>query len=177
MKKAAFLDRDGVINRKPPEGQYVTRWEDLRFLPGVPEAIILLTGAGYSVFVVSNQRGVAKGLPTQDELVAIHRRMCQELAAVGATITQVYYCPHEKQPPCRCRKPAPGMLLTAAQTHKLDLTSSWMIGDSEIDVEAGRNAGCRTVRILNGDDAKNGGADVSARSLLDAVHQMLLCEQ
>ncbi len=177
MNKAAFLDRDGVINRKAPEGQYVTCWEDLQFLPGVPEAIGLLTGAGYCVFVVSNQRCVANGLLTVAELESIHRRMCQELAAVGATITQVYYCPHEKQPPCRCRKPAPGMLLTAAQTHKLDLTSSWMIGDSEIDVEAGRNAGCRTVRILNGDDAKNGGADVSARSLLDAVHQMLLCEQ
>src|SRR5258708_5015085 len=170
MNKAAFLDRDGVINRKPPEGQYVIRWEDLQFLPGVPEAIGLLTGAGYHVFVVSNQRCVANGLLTVAELESIHRRMCQELAVAGATITQVYYCPHEKQPPCGCRKPAPGMLLTAAETHKLDLTSSWMIGDSEIDVEAGRNAGCRTVQILNGDEAQKRRADVSAPSCLDAVH-------
>jgi|SRR6266850_4413566 len=96
MKKAAFLDRDGVINRKPPEGQCVTRWEELQFLPGVPEAIILLTGAGYSVFVVSNQRGVVKGLLTQDELESIHGRMCKELAEASAVVTKVYYCPHEK---------------------------------------------------------------------------------
>ena len=173
MKKAVFLDRDGVINRKPPEGQYVTRWEELQFLPGVPEAIILLTGAGYSVFVVSNQRGVAKGLPTQDELVAIHRRMCQELADAGAVITKVYYCPHEKQPPCSCRKPAPGMLLTAAQSYDLDLGSSWMVGDSDIDVAAGRNAGCKTVRIFQKDAVGNSGADLSALSLLAAVRQIL----
>src|SRR6266478_3033211 len=145
MKKAAFLDSDGVINRKPPEGQYVTRWEELQFLPGVSEAIILLTGAGYSFFVVTNQRGVAKGLPTQDDLESIHLRMCQELADAGAVITKVYYCPHEKQPPCSCRKPAPGMLLTAARDHESKLSSSWMIGDSDIDVEAGKNAGCKTI--------------------------------
>ncbi len=173
MKRAAFLDRDGVINRRPPEGQYVTRWEELQFLPGVPEAIILLTRSGYSVFVVSNQRGVAKGLPTQDDLESIHRRMCQELADAGAVITKVYYCPHEKQPPCGCRKPAPGMLLTAAQSFDIDLASSWMIGDSDIDVEAGRNAGCKTVCISQMEALKNNGADLLAPSLLDAVHKIL----
>jgi histidinol-phosphate phosphatase family protein len=176
MKKAAFLDRDGVINRKPPEGQYVTSWEEMQFLPGVPEAITLLTEAGYCVFVVSNQRCVAKGLLTEGELESIHHRMCQELADSGAVITKVYYCPHEKQPPCNCRKPAPGMLLTAAQSYELDLTSSWMIGDSDIDVEAGRNAGCKTVRIPKTDEVGNGGADLSARSLLDAAHKLLALE-
>jgi D-glycero-D-manno-heptose 1,7-bisphosphate phosphatase len=176
MKKAAFLDRDGVINRKPPEGEYVTRWEEMQFLPGVPEAIALLRGVGYCVFVVSNQRCVAKGLLTQHELELIHQRMCQELADAGAEITKVYYCPHEKQPPCSCRKPAPGMLLTAAQVHGLDLTSSWMIGDSDVDVAAGRNAGCRTVRLVKRDEVGNGGADLFARSLLDAVHQLLALE-
>jgi len=173
MKKAAFLDRDGVINRKPPEGQYVTRWEELQFLPGVSEAIILLTGAGYSVFVVTNQRGVAEGLPTQDDLESIHQRMCQELADAGAVITKVYYCPHEKQPPCICRKPAPGMLLTAARDHEINLSSSWMIGDSDIDVEAGKNAGCKTIRIAPRGPAGNNGADESAASLIAAVHRIL----
>jgi D-glycero-D-manno-heptose 1,7-bisphosphate phosphatase len=173
MKKAAFLDRDGVINRKPPEGQYVTRWEELQFLPGVSEAIILLTGAGYSVFVVTNQRGVAKGLLTQDDVESIHQKMCQELACAGAVITEVYYCPHEKQPPCSCRKPAPGMLLTAARDHEINLSSSWMIGDSDIDVEAGKNAGCKTIRIAPKGAAENNGADLSAPSLLAAVHQIL----
>jgi D-glycero-D-manno-heptose 1,7-bisphosphate phosphatase len=173
MKKAAFLDRDGVINRKPPEGQYVTRWEELQFLPGVSEAIILLTGAGYSVFVVTNQRGVAKGLLTQDDVESIHQKMCQELACAGAVITKVYYCPHERQPPCTCRKPAPGMLLTAAKSYDLDLASSWMIGDSDIDVEAGRNAGCKTVRISQMEALENNGADLSAPSLPAAVQQIL----
>src|SRR5258708_15767421 len=123
MKRAAFLDRDGVINRKPPEGQYVTRWEEMEFLPGVPEAISLLTHAGFYVLTVSNQRCVAKGLLTASQLESIHNRMCQELAAAGAVITKVYYSPHEKQPPCGCREPAPGMLLNAARTHEINLTS------------------------------------------------------
>jgi histidinol-phosphate phosphatase family protein len=173
MKKAAFLDRDGVINRKQPEGKYVTRWEEMQFLPGVPEAISLLTQAGFCVLTVSNQRCVAKGLLTVSELESIHNRMCQELAAAGALITQVYYCPHDEQPPCSCRKPAPGMLLLAAREHGIDLKTSWMIGDSGIDVEAGRTAGCRTVRILKDDEAGEGGADVHARSLIDAVHKVL----
>jgi D-glycero-D-manno-heptose 1,7-bisphosphate phosphatase len=176
MKRAAFLDRDGVINRKPPEGRYVTRWEDLQFLPGVPEAIALLTNAGYCVLAVSNQRCVAKGLLTVSELESIHLRMCCELAAEGAQITQVYYCPHEEQPPCGCRKPAPGLLLMAASEREIDLARSWMIGDSDIDVEAGRNAGCRTVRIGNGEAVGHGGADLFARTLLDAVRQVLALE-
>jgi len=176
MKRAAFLDRDGVINRRPREGQYVTRWEDMQFLPGVSEAISLLTRAGYEVYVVTNQRGVARGLLTHDELESIHRRMCQELADLGAVITKVYYCPHEKQPPCSCRKPAPGMLLTAAQSHNLDLASSWMIGDSDIDVEAGRNAGCKTIRISQMEALENNGADLSAPSLIAAVHRILVLQ-
>lgn len=173
MKRAAFLDRDGVINRKPAGGEYVTRWEDMHFLPGVAEAISLLISAGFRVIVVSNQRCVAKGLLTISELESIHERMCQDLATAGAVITEVYYCPHETQPPCSCRKPAPGMLLTAAHKHEIDLTASWMIGDSDIDIEAGRNAGCRTIRIVKGDEVGNGGTDVLAQSLLDAVHKML----
>ncbi len=110
MKRAAFLDRDGVINRKPPEGQYVTRWEEMQILPGVAEAIASLSGAGFCAIVVSNQRCVAKGLLTILELDSIHQRLCQKLAKAGAEITEVYYCPHDEHPPCGCRKPAPGML-------------------------------------------------------------------
>jgi len=172
MKRAIFLDRDGVINRKPPEGQYIVRWQDMQFLPGVAEAIRLLTKAGFCVLAVSNQRCVAKGLLTAAELETIHTRMCNELAAAGAVISKVYYCPHDKEPPCACRKPAPGMLLTAAREHKIDLLASWMIGDKDIDIEAGRNAGCRTARIAD-DELENNTADIWAPSLLDAIHQIL----
>ena len=148
MNKAAFLDRDGVINRKAPtEDEYITRWEEMHIIPGVVEAIALLNRAGFRVIVVSNQRCVAKGLVTTGQLDAMHQQMCRELGAVGAKIDGVYYCPHEEQPPCSCRKPEPGMLFTAADEHEVDLTSSWMIGDSEKDVEAGRSAGCRTAEF------------------------------
>jgi D-glycero-D-manno-heptose 1,7-bisphosphate phosphatase len=174
MKRAAFLDRDGVINRKPPEGQYITSWEEMQILPGVAEAISLLRGAGFCVIVASNQRCVAKGLLTVLELDSIHQHLRQELAAAGAEITEIYYCPHEKHPPCDCRKPAPGMLLEAARTHEISLTASWMIGDSDSDVQAGRSAGCRTARIVGNNQVTLGVADVFAESLLDAVHQILL---
>jgi D-glycero-D-manno-heptose 1,7-bisphosphate phosphatase len=173
MKKAVFLDRDGVINRKPPEGEYVTRWEDLELLPGVPEAIAALIKARFLVIVVSNQRCVAKGLLTMRELDSIHQRMRDRLAAAGAVITEVYYCPHDAQPPCVCRKPAPGMLFTAARNHEVDLAGSWMVGDADTDVEAGKKAGCRTARILKVGETTRGGADVFAQSLLDAVRQIL----
>lgn len=178
MNKAAFLDRDGVINQKAPtEDQYVTRWEEMEILPGVVEAIALLNRANFRVIVVSNQRCVARGLLTASKLDSVHQRMCRELAAMGAKIDGVYYCPHEEQPPCGCRKPEPGMLFAAAGEHQVDLSSSWMIGDSAKDVQAGRSAGCKTVRILRTDINTDGGADVLAASLLEAVHEVLRLEE
>jgi len=180
MNKAAFLDRDGVINQKAPEGHYVTRWEEMHFLPGADKAIALLARAGFRVIVVSNQRCVAKGLLTERELESLHQRMCNALLDSGAVIDGVYYCPHDKQPPCNCRKPAPGLLYAAARAHQIDLSASWMIGDSDIDVKAGRNAGCRTARVLGGNGHANGNgdhggahADIVAPSLLEAVRLIL----
>jgi D-glycero-D-manno-heptose 1,7-bisphosphate phosphatase len=176
MNKAVFLDRDGVINQKPTEGQYVTRWEEMYLLPGVAQAIGLLNRADFRVIVISNQRCVAKGLVTAQEVDFMHQRMCEHFAAAAANIDGVYYCPHEKWPACSCRKPAPGMLLDAARKHQLDLAASWMIGDSEIDVEAGRNAGCRTARLLESDTVDD-QADVVAFSLREAIDQILLLEK
>jgi len=173
MKRAVFLDRDGVINRKAAEGGYVTRWEDFHFFLGVAEAIKSLHRAGWSVIVISNQRCVAKGLLTIAELEAIHQKMLEELARSGAKLDGIYYCPHDEEPPCSCRKPSPGMLLTAAQEHQIDLTSSWLVGDSESDIEAGKRAGCRTVRIVTDLTAETEGADCIARSLLEASERVL----
>jgi len=178
MSKAVFLDRDGVINRKPPEGDYVTRWEDFHVLPGVVEGVALLNRAGFAVIVVTNQRCIAKGLMTMAELENMHRRMTELLAGAGAIIDGTFYCPHEIEPVCECRKPAPGMLLNAARLHRIDLSASWMIGDSDIDIEAGKNAGCKTVRLVAGDEAPDKAprvststtsADITARSFLEAI--------
>jgi D-glycero-D-manno-heptose 1,7-bisphosphate phosphatase len=177
MNRAAFLDRDGVINRKARGDEYVTRWEEVQILPGVAEAIALLNQAGVRVIVASNQRCVAKGLITIADLEALHRRMCEAVASHGAKIDAIYYCPHETQPPCRCRKPQPGMLLKAARDHNIDLSASWMIGDSYADVEAGRNAGCKTALLAALDDSVKTNADIVVRSLLEAIRQILGLEQ
>lgn len=176
MKRAAFLDRDGVINRKAPEGLYVTRWEEMHFLPGTCEAVRLFKHAGFFVIVVSNQRCVAKGLITPDELDSMHALMRHEFAAAGATIDAIYYCPHEIDALCSCRKPRPGLLLEAARRHEVDLVASWMIGDSERDVEAGRTAGCHTALLIEDGKSRDGGADVVASSLLEATHKILQVE-
>jgi D-glycero-D-manno-heptose 1,7-bisphosphate phosphatase len=180
VTKAVFLDRDGVINQKPPEGDYVTRWEDLHILPGVTEGIAQMKRAGFDVVVVTNQRCVAKGLLTVADLEKLHQQMSEFLARAGAAIDAIYYCPHEAEPVCRCRKPAPGMLLDAARERGIELWASWMIGDSGIDMEAGRNAGCKTARLLTEsvdegrcDSAALSSIDVIAPSLLDAVAQIL----
>lgn len=182
MNRAVFLDRDGVINRKAPEGDYITRWEDFRILDDVVEGVAQLNRAGFRVIVVTNQRCIAKGLMACAELEQIHHRMLEYLGTAGARIDAVYYCPHDTEPPCRCRKPAPGMLLDAAQFLDIDLTKSWMIGDSEIDVAAGRNAGCKTAWLMpenevtakpthDGTAASN--PDIVAASLLDAIRHIL----
>ncbi len=178
MDKAAFLDRDGVINRKAPsEGQYVTRWEDIQILPGTVEAIAMFNRAKFRVIIVTNQRCVANGLITAAELESLHQRLCECLASAGATIDAVYYCPHGLQPPCACRKPQPGMLLQAARAHEIDLTESWMIGDSIKDVEAGRNAGCKTAQLLSDGAPESDIADVIAPSLLEATQRILRKEK
>jgi D-glycero-D-manno-heptose 1,7-bisphosphate phosphatase len=177
MNKAVFLDRDGVINRKLPEGQYVTRWEEFQFLPKVAEAIAALKSSGFRVIVVSNQRCVARGLISLSDLELIHQQMLATLAAANAVVDKVYCCPHEKYPPCGCRKPQPGMLLLAAQDYGIGLVNSWMIGDSETDVEAGKTAGCKTARILNSGESSNGTADLFAESLFDAVQKILVADR
>jgi D-glycero-D-manno-heptose 1,7-bisphosphate phosphatase len=176
MLRAVFLDRDGVINRKMPEGHYVTRWEEVQFLPDGAEAVKRFRGAGFLVLLVSNQRVIAKGLITRRELEALHRRMWEKLFRGEPGFDGVYYCPHDIDPPCGCRKPQPGMLLAAAQDRGIDLTASWMVGDSETDVEAGRRAGCRTIRIGLPEVRFSTAADEVAESLEEAASIILAVE-
>jgi D-glycero-D-manno-heptose 1,7-bisphosphate phosphatase len=145
--RAVFLDRDGVINRKAPEGDYIKSWPELELLPGVGEAIARLNGSGYLVWIITNQRGVARGLMSERELSDIHQRMTAQLAAEGAIIDGISVCLHDHADRCDCRKPKPGMLLRAAEARGLRLGRSWMIGDRPSDIGAGRAAGCRTILV------------------------------
>jgi len=159
-KKIIFLDRDGVINKNPAEHDYVRNWEGFEFLPGAKEAIKLLTRNNYQVYIVTNQRGVAQGLMSEDDLKDIHNRMSEELRKEGGIINDIYYCPHNHNE-CHCRKPQPGMLLRAARKYHIDLSRAVMIGDRQTDVEAGEAVGCRSLLIRPGE------------ALLDKVIELL----
>jgi D-glycero-D-manno-heptose 1,7-bisphosphate phosphatase len=152
--RTVFLDRDGVLNRKMPEGQYVTGWQHFHLLPGVPEAIARLNQAGLRVLVVTNQRGIALGLYTADDVDHIHSQLRAELAKSEAKIDGFYFCPHDKRE-CNCRKPLPG-LFEQAQADFPDITpeNSLMIGDSLSDIEFGRNLNMKTIFIAGDETAR-----------------------
>lgn len=145
--RGIFLDRDGVIIRKAPEGEYISDWSEVEFLPGALEAMAAFCSYGLKIIIVTNQRGVASGKINIPSLQEIHWRIDQAARLRGAHITDIYYCPHEIRANCPCRKPKPGMLLRAAEAHGLFLTDCWMIGDSPSDIAAGRSAGCRTALV------------------------------
>ena len=144
MNRTVFLDRDGVINRKL-ENDYVKSWDEFQFLPGVIGAIKAINEKGYLVIVVTNQRGIAKGLMTEKDLEEIHRRMLKELKKHGAHIDDIFYCPHDISDNCNCRKPKPGMLIQAQKKWDIDFAQSYIIGDSNSDIEAGQQVGCRGI--------------------------------
>lgn len=152
IEKVVFLDRDGVINKKPTEHDYVKKWEEFEFLPGAKEAIARLKKPGYKIFIISNQRGIARGLMSKKDLEAIHKNMQGALKALGGRIDAIYVCPHNYDDNCDCRKPKPGLLFQAARDHDLDLTKAILIGDSEADIQAGEAAGCKTILIQTDGD-------------------------
>ncbi len=171
--RTVFLDRDGVLNRKAPEGEYVSRWDLFHPLPGVEEAVRLLNQAGLKVYVATNQRGVALGLYTTADVERLHTRLNQELAAHGAHIDGFFYCPHDKGV-CECRKPEPGLFEQARALHpEICWETSVMIGDSLSDIEVGVQLGMRTV-FIEGDRATQKAGAEKATSLGGAVSGSLL---
>lgn len=148
-RPAIFLDRDGVINEAPLGKPYITQPDDLCLLPGVAEAIRRFRDAGCFVAVVTNQRCISLGTVSEETLQEIHERLRSLLAEAGAAVDGIYVCPHGDQDACLCRKPKPGLLRRAAEELGIDLGRSWMVGDSERDLLAGRAAGCRTI-LLSG---------------------------
>ena len=174
MIKAVFLDRDGVINRKAPEGEYIRSWDEFVFLPGVGAAVRRLNDAEYVVIIVTNQRGIARGKVIPSELDRIHQKLVSELADEGAAIHGIYYCPHDLHENCGCRKPQPGLLSRAVAEFGIDERRSWMIGDSIADVQAGQRAGCRTILVdTTATVAPTEQIELTARDLAHAVRIIL----
>ena len=176
-QRAIFLDRDGTINKYVG---FLRNIGEFELLPGVSEAIKKINESGYLAIVVTNQPVIARGEVTVPELQEIHNKMETLLGAEGAYLDAIYYCPHHPHRgypgeidalkiDCECRKPKPGMLLRAVKDFNIDLSQSWMIGDGENDVKAGKAAGSRTALI----GTENYGQDVTALSLLNAVEQII----
>jgi D-glycero-D-manno-heptose 1,7-bisphosphate phosphatase len=178
--RTIFLDRDGVLNRKMPEGQYVTTWSDFHTLPGVADAIARLNHAGLTIIVVSNQRGIALGLYTSADVEAIHTAFQNELKAHGAHVDAFYFCPHDKRQ-CNCRKPLPGLFEQAMEKFpSISAETGLMIGDSLSDVEFGRRLGMLTALIESDPEHRKPGAETAGEladlrfsSLSEAVDTLL----
>jgi D-glycero-D-manno-heptose 1,7-bisphosphate phosphatase len=143
LRRAAFLDRDGVLNRRAPAHDYVKSPAEFEWLAGAREGVLRLNREGWLVLVVTNQRGVARGLMTARDVESIHAHAQRELGEIGAHVDAFYYCPHGDEDACACRKPQPGLILRAARDWNVDLEASFLVGDDDRDVEAARRAGVR----------------------------------
>jgi D-glycero-D-manno-heptose 1,7-bisphosphate phosphatase len=169
-----FLDRDGTINVKAPDGEYVTSPVDVSLIPGAAAAIAELNAAALRVILVTNQRWISGPDGQPEAYACVHARLQELLAAAGAHLDAAYYCPHPLGS-CDCRKPAPGMLHRAAKEHDLDLSAAVMIGDSEADVAAGRAAGTATILLRRDRHITSRDADFVAGDLAEAV-SLILCD-
>jgi len=169
-----FLDRDGVINRRPM-GDYVKKWADFEFLPDVTEALAQLSEIFGRIIVVTNQQGIGKGLMTAGDLENIHKKMVKEIVNTGGRIDAVYFCPDLEDKPDNCRKPGTVMAERAKKDFpEIDFSKSMMAGDTENDLLFGRNAGMKTVLInTNQIDADNVPADFVFDDLLGFAKSVL----
>ena len=175
MKKAIFLDRDGVINKNRED--YVKNWEEFIFLPSVLEAIKILTQQKFLIFIITNQSCIGRGIISKEDLEVIHKKMLEKIVNAEGKITKIYYCPHKPEDNCDCRKPKPGMFLKAAQEFDIDLTETYFIGDNITDALAAKNAGCKFIFVETGkntkDDLKSYQPEFVGKNLLKAIKYVL----
>jgi D-glycero-D-manno-heptose 1,7-bisphosphate phosphatase len=147
-RAAVFLDRDGTLI---DDVGHISDPEDVQLVPGAADALRALRGDGFALVVVSNQSGIGRGITTQEQADAVHRRFLEELERADAEIDAAYYCPHTPDDGCSCRKPLPGLILDAARELELDLERSTTVGNSDVDVAAGEAAGTRTILLDEGE--------------------------
>jgi len=175
-QRAIFIDRDGTINVNV---HHLHRVEDLQLIPNADKAIAKLNAAGYAIIVITNQSAIARGLLTEAGLTEIHTELKRQLATQNATLNAIYHCPHHPEYGekiiCTCRKPKPHMLQRATKEHNLDLSRSFMIGDSLSDLQAGWNAGCQSALVRTGYGAETWkNADAQTREQVSYFGKDLL---
>jgi D-glycero-D-manno-heptose 1,7-bisphosphate phosphatase len=164
LSRAVFLDRDGVLTREKQD--YVKTPDELEILPGLEAPLREIQKRGFRIVIITNQSVIGRGLTTHREMSMIHEKLRLEVERFGCSIDGIYYCPHLPDEGCNCRKPEPGLILKAAKDLGIDVATSWMIGDKEIDLEAAKRAGCRGIRI-----------HTNGTGLADAVRQITYAEE
>ncbi len=167
MNKAIFLDRDGVIN---VDKSYVHKLEDLEFHEGLENLGRL---NDYKIFIVTNQSGIGRDYYTENDFKIFNNAILEHLDSLGIKVIETYYCPHNPDVNCNCRKPKPTSILEAKAKYDLDLLESWVVGDKASDVQLGVNAGCKTIFIQRQYDKKDSQPDYAVSSISDAVNCIL----
>lgn len=171
MKKAVFLDRDGVVIQ---DMGYAHKIEDFKLIKNSIEGLKLLKK--YKLFIVTNQSGIGRGYFTIKDFEDFNNHLIQELKRHNIKIEKTYVCPHAPEENCECRKPKAKMIKETAEEFGIDLNRSFMIGDKKIDIEMGQNAGCKSILVLTGRGMKekeNAKADYTAKDLVDAAKWIL----
>lgn len=145
LNKIIFLDRDGVINKRRDD--YVKTIDEFVLLPNVAESIKKLNQMGFLIIILTNQSAINRGIITEEQLNQIHTYMIQELKKSSCIITKIYFCPHRPDENCDCRKPKPGLIKKAIKEFDADIDNSWLIGDSDTDLESANSIGVRAIKI------------------------------
>ena len=172
-----FLDRDGVINK---DSGYITKWSEFIFIEGVLDALIHLTKLDYKLIIITNQSAIARGFCTSEDFINLNKKMLNEFNIFGIKVTDVFFCPHHKDGvvdqysmECNFRKPNPGMLLSAADKHNIDLSRSIIVGDKESDLLAGKNAKLHSCYLIRSSNPESPSESIYAKEAFNNLNDFV----
>ena len=166
-KKVIFLDRDGVINKDT--SLYIKSCEEFEFIPKSCEAIGLLTQRGFSIIIITNQSVIGRGFTTKEELEKIFTKMRKGIEEKKGKLLDIFYCPHTPEDNCECRKPKTKMIFEAARKYNIDISNSYMIGDSTTDILCGKNAGCKKTVLVKTGNGKSAETELKKMDKLPDI--------